>query len=668
MGHGPSGILIMSFRVCVCLCLLVGGLPLHETRSGEMPDLRIMTFNVWTGEGSSTGREIIADVIRASGADIVGLQEVDNAAGKQIAEALDYHYLQQSGSDTQIISRFPILERTRRVWGSRIEITPGHDIWLFNAHLAAYPYQPYDLRDRTLAQEESAVIAAANSARGGQLTAMLRDLDDSGALGSGDPVFVTGDFNEPSHLDWTQAAADATDRPYDLKVEYPTSQRITEKGLVDSFRAVRPVEPVPGVFDFGYTWTPGYPPPNVTANEVHDRIDILYHRDGANQPVIPTAAFTLGPTVDRDSDPSMTDLPVPAYNADHRAVVVEYGVHGLNGSTLTFSKLGSNGSAIRDDYGDHLIPTPNLQIDYQSNSGPWKFWEERNWGDGGVALLDSGDGDPANGQAEFAVKLLPEDYYQGQFSQFDLLDGLDDDSMGHTVQWQLVQEDEILFGGVAEVPDDGVATVSTGMLEPVSGLLELRLNHLAGFDNHLAVDNIAFDQGLLGDFNRNGSLDAADIDALSMELRSASMDLQYDVNDDGKLDSQDRVFWVETLRNTYWGDSNLDAEFDTADFVHVFQIGQYEDDFEGNSGWNEGDWDGDGDFTTADMVVAFQEGGYEIGPRLPPVPVPEPANAGLPLVLAIAAVLCASRFRSPLSGCHSADSLHPGAAGCHGAE
>jgi hypothetical protein len=105
----------------------------------------------------------------------------------------------------------------------------------------------------------------------------------------------------------------------------------------------------------------------------------------------------------------------------------------------------------------------------------------------------------------------------------------------------------------------------------------------------------------------------------------------------------DRTFWVETLSNTYWGDSNLDGEFNTGDLVQVLEFGQYEDDLAGNSGWTEGDWDGDGDFTTSDLVQALEGGGYEIGPRDAVLPVPEPANSGIVLLLAAMTICRADR-------------------------
>ena len=273
--------------------------------------LKVLSFNVWSGEGTAAGRDKLREIMQTSGADIIGVQELDNSAGVSIAAALGFHYYQQSGGDIQVISRYPITAAASGNLGVQIELSPGQNIWLFNAHLAAYPYQPYDLRDGVLPMNEAAVIAAADSARGGGTTSYLSSM--ASAISSGAPVFFTGDFNEPSHLDWTAEAAAATSRPYDLKVEYPTSKRIVDAGMTDSFRAVYADE----VAKPGYTWTPGEPYPNLASNEVHDRIDVIYHR---GRGVTATAAATIGPV---DGNPN-TDIAIAGYNADHRAVLATY--------------------------------------------------------------------------------------------------------------------------------------------------------------------------------------------------------------------------------------------------------------------------------------------------------------------------------------------------------
>lgn len=145
-----------------------------------------------------------------------------------------------------------------------------------------------------------------------------------------------------------------------------------------------------------------------------------------------------------------------------------------------------------------------------------------------------------------------------------------------------------------------------------------------------------------GDFDNNGLVDAADIDALSVAVRESSTDEKFDVNSDGAIDEMDRKAWVEQIQRTYFGDSNLDNEFGSQDFVFVFQANQYEDDIPGNSTWSTGDWNGDGDFTTTDFVAAFQAGGYEKGPR-PAALVPEPSANTILLFVVICTTFIARR-------------------------
>jgi hypothetical protein len=141
--------------------------------------------------------------------------------------------------------------------------------------------------------------------------------------------------------------------------------------------------------------------------------------------------------------------------------------------------------------------------------------------------------------------------------------------------------------------------------------------------------------GLVGDYNGNGTLDAADIDLLSAAVRGNSTDQQFDANGDGAINSADRTFWVNNLANTWMGDSNLDGEFNSSDFVFVFQAGQYEDAVSGNSTWATGDWNGDTEFNSGDFVEAFQAGGFEQGPRAAVAAVPEPSSLALLLLGAL---------------------------------
>ena len=146
-----------------------------------------------------------------------------------------------------------------------------------------------------------------------------------------------------------------------------------------------------------------------------------------------------------------------------------------------------------------------------------------------------------------------------------------------------------------------------------------------------------------GDVNGDSAFTVEDIDMLTAAISSGSDDPRFDVNHDGMLNNSDRETWVRdiNIKKTWFGDSNLDGEFNSVDFVRVFQAGQYEDGIAMNSGWAEGDWNGDGDFTTADFVVAFADGGYERGQRVSALAaVPEPTSSiGMIAALTILALV-----------------------------
>lgn len=148
----------------------------------------------------------------------------------------------------------------------------------------------------------------------------------------------------------------------------------------------------------------------------------------------------------------------------------------------------------------------------------------------------------------------------------------------------------------------------------------------------LAGESILGSGGPEGDFDGSGVLDAADIDLLSADVRAESNTASFDLNGDGAVNDQDRFRWIEELANTFVGDSNLDGEFNSSDFVAVFTGGEYEDGVAGNSTWATGDWNGDSEFDSSDFVMAFTSGGYELGPKPGTENVPEPTSLSLLLI------------------------------------
>jgi hypothetical protein len=155
---------------------------------------------------------------------------------------------------------------------------------------------------------------------------------------------------------------------------------------------------------------------------------------------------------------------------------------------------------------------------------------------------------------------------------------------------------------------------------------------------------LPLDEKPLGDFNEDGVLDVADIDALTAQINADQYRPMFDVNGDAFLDLEDRRLWVEEQKRALYGDADLDGAFISADLVAVFAAGEYEDDRFANSTWATGDWDGDLEFGTGDLVNAFQAGAYE-QTQATTSAVPEPTG----LFTAVLAIATCLSFRSVLA-------------------
>jgi exodeoxyribonuclease-3 len=291
------------FATIMALTLCYTSLVCAEETLPSESAIRIMSFNIWRdGNGGKQPLSQTAKVIQMAKADVVGLQEAKAATVKAIADMLGWH---NSGT---ILSRFKIVEN--RGAGIKVRLDSGQEAFVFNNHLAHAPYQPYQLlgipygKGKFIKTEKEAV-AEANQARGHQVAALLKAIN---AIPEKElPVFVMGDFNEPSHQDWTAKAATAGRHP--AKVSYPATRSLTEVGLVDAYRAVHPDE-----MKFpGDTWTPTTK--MTDPKDHHDRIDFVFFR---------------GKTVKVESvqivgeSRKNADIVVTPYPSDHRAVVATF--------------------------------------------------------------------------------------------------------------------------------------------------------------------------------------------------------------------------------------------------------------------------------------------------------------------------------------------------------
>ncbi len=317
---------VTAARLAAVLAAVLAAGPVAPPAAAGDLALTVMSFNIWGG-GANEGKPIDATLaaIRAAGADIVGLQETrrepdpctaehcppaGDSVAPALAAALGWHLHEQRAANAAlwsnaVISRFPITGASANDLGVRID-ADGRPVWLFNIHLDDEPYQPYqavgiEYGPAPFTTDPGELVAWAERTRGPALDLLL---DDLRAAEHAAAVFVTGDFNEPSHLDWTPAAVAAGLQP--VAVVWPATRRLAEAGFIDAYRAVHP-DPVAKP---AFTWTPMWSTEDDPADK-HDRIDFVLVR-GADLAV--EDAVILG------EDGPRSDLAVMPWPSDHRAV------------------------------------------------------------------------------------------------------------------------------------------------------------------------------------------------------------------------------------------------------------------------------------------------------------------------------------------------------------
>ena len=266
---------------------------------------KLMEFNIEYG-GTQVDFASVPKAIKASGADVVGVEE-GYATMPKIAEALGWNYYDER---TQIVSRFPLLRPADGSQYTYVEVTPGRVVAIANEHLPSWSYGPDHVRngmplDKILHVEEALRVPAVKPA--------IEDLAPLAVAGV--PSFIMGDFNTPSHLDWTAAAL--RDQPDRFPVDWPVGEAVEAAGFRDSYRQLFP-DPVK---DPGLTWpanrpfVAGYNP--YRHGDPRDRIDFIY--DGG--PARPIESKIVG-----EGGVPGVDIVVSPWPTDHRGEVTTFEV------------------------------------------------------------------------------------------------------------------------------------------------------------------------------------------------------------------------------------------------------------------------------------------------------------------------------------------------------
>jgi hypothetical protein len=203
------------------------------------------------------------------------------------------------------------------------------DVIVYACHLSPYPYGPYS----ACLEHREASRVRSDESRSGRLQQvsdilhqMARLLADADSV----PVFLMGDFNCPSHLDWTPAAAPLH---CGYTIEWPVTLAVEEAGFADSYREIHP-DPVA---DPGNTWSPIYETFTHPggAREPLDRIDMV-HAAGAGVTAIDSEVFLVEPIA------PIPDHEDNGWPSDHAAVLSAFSVVLGGGKDLPLATLALN--------------------------------------------------------------------------------------------------------------------------------------------------------------------------------------------------------------------------------------------------------------------------------------------------------------------------------------
>ncbi|MBZ4016416.1 HAD-IA family hydrolase [Streptomyces purpurogeneiscleroticus] len=288
-------------------------------------ELKVMSWNLWFG-GTKVDdhRDKQLRILLDADVDLVGIQENHFTAAEELAAALgwDYH---QAGQNLAVLSRYPIEARhgspdpgfyggtgvTVRL-DTRTDTGLPHEVVLWSTHLNYTPYGPYDACFDGLTAAELA-DREASSGRLAQMHDMLDAM--AGQLADRDttPVLLLGDFNAPSHLDWTEATAPLHGGRG--AVPWPVTRAAEAAGLRDSYRTIH-ADPLRHP---GFTWSPIHDAHEDGSGrpEPQDRIDFVLYAGAALMPRT-SAAYVTG------ANNLFPDVAANDWPSDHAAVLTSF--------------------------------------------------------------------------------------------------------------------------------------------------------------------------------------------------------------------------------------------------------------------------------------------------------------------------------------------------------
>jgi endonuclease/exonuclease/phosphatase family metal-dependent hydrolase len=257
--------------------------------TGEDMELSVLVYNI-----EYSGDESTDAVIEDLDADIVGVLESYNRL-PEIAKNTGYPYYNVG---LQLLSKYPIHEPSgAEGLYALIEVQPGYAVAFFNTHLDYVKYGPTQLVNGMPLDD---VLASEDEVRTNSIRIQTPDMQELAEEGY--PVFLTGDFNQPSSLDYTEETI-GTRKGITEEVPWTVSEELFSIGMRDAFRDIHtdPIEN-PGLTKSN---------PDFRKGGFGDRIDFVY----AGGPVTTLDSQLVG-----EKGGSNVELEYDPWTSDHRAI------------------------------------------------------------------------------------------------------------------------------------------------------------------------------------------------------------------------------------------------------------------------------------------------------------------------------------------------------------
>jgi endonuclease/exonuclease/phosphatase family metal-dependent hydrolase len=261
--------------------------------------LTIMTWNIWNGaryQGKYVGVKRVAEIIRASGADIVAIQETMGSGG-MIAGELDY-YLYHRSPNLSIVSRYLPGKsynafRPMHFGALQVNLGESKNVVVGPLWLSRHPnLSAYFMKDNA---SVDSVITREMESRGVETNFLLSEIRPFIQNSETTPVIIAGDFNSGSHLDWTERTKN---KHNNLVINFPASQHMMDEGFKDAYRELFPDEA---------KW-PGHTRSPLFGEGIQTRMDFIYYRGNR---LTPTSAKVI------DAHPY-------GFPSNHSAVMVSF--------------------------------------------------------------------------------------------------------------------------------------------------------------------------------------------------------------------------------------------------------------------------------------------------------------------------------------------------------